>query len=95
MRLLQLAALVRPPHSYGTISVIHTVVEYTHGAAPFSHTNASNPQVDRSSICGSQLVGRKEKFPDTAWALFSSKMFCKIDTVAFSFIFDKYYPIID
>ena len=29
------------------------------------------------------------------WALFSSKFFCKIDTVAFSFVFDKYCPIID
>ena len=28
-------------------------------------------------------------------ALFSSKIFCKIDTVVFSFVFDKYYPIID
>ena len=27
--------------------------------------------------------------------LFSSKIFFKIDTVAFSFVFDKYYPIID
>ena len=25
--------------------------------------------------------------------LFSSKIFCKIDTVAFSFVFDKYCPI--
>jgi len=28
-------------------------------------------------------------------ALFSSKIFYKINTVAFSFVFDKYYPIID
>jgi len=28
-------------------------------------------------------------------ALFSSKNFCKIDTVAFSFVFDKNCPIID
>ena len=28
-------------------------------------------------------------------ALFSSKKFCKIDTVALSFVFDKYYPIMD
>jgi hypothetical protein len=28
-------------------------------------------------------------------ALFSSKIFCKIDTVALSFVFDKYYPIMD
>jgi len=28
-------------------------------------------------------------------ALFSSKKFCKIDTVALSFVFDKKYPIID
>ncbi|KAG0527383.1 hypothetical protein BDA96_06G228800 [Sorghum bicolor] len=28
-------------------------------------------------------------------ALFSSKIFCKIDTVAFSFVFDKYCPIMD
>jgi len=28
-------------------------------------------------------------------ALFSFKIFCKIDTVAFSFVFDKYFPIID
>ena len=28
-------------------------------------------------------------------ALFSSKIFCKIDTVAFSFVFDKYCSIID
>ena len=26
-------------------------------------------------------------------ALFSSKIFCKIDTVALSFVFDKYYLI--
>jgi hypothetical protein len=26
-------------------------------------------------------------------ALFSSKIFCKIDTVAFSFVFDKYCPM--
>ena len=28
-------------------------------------------------------------------ALFSSKFFCKIDTVALSFVFDKNYPIMD
>jgi hypothetical protein len=28
-------------------------------------------------------------------ALFSSKKFCKIDTVALSFVFDKNYPIMD
>jgi len=28
-------------------------------------------------------------------ALFSSKFFCKIDTVVLSFVFDKYYPIMD
>ena len=28
-------------------------------------------------------------------ALFSSKIFCKIDTVALSFVFDKYYTTID
>jgi len=28
-------------------------------------------------------------------ALFSSKIFCKIDTVALSFVFDKYSPIMD
>jgi len=28
-------------------------------------------------------------------ALFSSKKFCKIDTVALSFVFDKYCPIMD
>ena len=28
-------------------------------------------------------------------ALFSSKIFCKIDTVTFSFVFDKYCPITD
>ena len=28
-------------------------------------------------------------------ALFSSKIFYKIDTVALSFVFDKYYPIMD
>ena len=28
-------------------------------------------------------------------ALFSSKIFCKIDTVAFSFVFDKYCSIMD
>jgi hypothetical protein len=26
--------------------------------------------------------------------LFSSKKFCKIGIVSFSFVFDKYYPII-
>jgi len=29
------------------------------------------------------------------YALFSSKIFCKMDTVALSFVFDKYCPIID
>jgi hypothetical protein len=33
--------------------------------------------------------------PTQILVLFSSKIFCKIDTVAFSFVFDKYYPIID
>jgi len=28
-------------------------------------------------------------------ALFSSKIFCKIDTVALSFVFDKYYLIME
>jgi len=28
-------------------------------------------------------------------ALFSSKIFYKMDTVAFSFVFDKYYSIMD
>jgi len=28
-------------------------------------------------------------------ALFSSKIFCKIDTVVFSFVFDKCCPIMD
>jgi len=28
-------------------------------------------------------------------ALFSSKIFCKMDTVAFSFVFDKHCPIMD
>ena len=28
-------------------------------------------------------------------ALFSFKIFCKIDTVVFSFVFDKYCPIMD
>jgi len=28
-------------------------------------------------------------------ALFSSKIFCKIGIVALSFVFDKYYPIIN
>jgi hypothetical protein len=28
-------------------------------------------------------------------ALFSSKIFYKMDTVAFSFVFDKYCPIMD
>ena len=32
---------------------------------------------------------------DLIWALFSSIFFYKIDTVAFSFVFDKYYPIMD
>jgi len=30
-----------------------------------------------------------------AKAFFSSKIFCKIDTVAFSFVFDKNYLIMD
>ena len=29
------------------------------------------------------------------WGLFSSKKYCKIDNVAFSFVFDKNCPIID
>ena len=31
----------------------------------------------------------------TSWALFTSEKFWKMDTVAFSFVFDKYCPIID
>jgi len=33
--------------------------------------------------------------PSCLKVLFSSKFFCKIDTVAFSFVFDKNYPIMD
>ena len=33
------------------------------------------------------------EFP--TWALFSSEKNSDFDTVAFSFLFDKYYPIID
>jgi hypothetical protein len=33
--------------------------------------------------------------PSVLKALFTSKFSCKMDTVAFSFVFDKYYSIID
>jgi len=32
---------------------------------------------------------------ENAKTSFSSKIFCKIETVAFSFVFDKYCPIMD
>ena len=35
------------------------------------------------------------EYGDRVMALFSSKFFCKIGIVALSFVFDKYYPIID
>ena len=33
--------------------------------------------------------------PGRPLALFSSKIFCKMDSVAFSFVFNKYCPIMD
>jgi len=31
----------------------------------------------------------------SAWALYSSKKFCKIEIIPLLFVFDKYYPIMD
>jgi len=40
-----------------------------------------------TELIGSQSDGR------STWALFSSEKFWEIDTVALSFVFDKYCPI--
>ena len=45
------------------------------------------------------MTGKSENVCKIFWnwpkALFSSKKFYKIDTVALSFVFDKYCPIMD
>ena len=54
---------------------------------------------DRKDIYGDQVIdaadAARDSLPLCPWALFSSKFFYKIDTVVFSFVFDKYYLIID
>ena len=42
---------------------------------------------------GGQKTKRTQEVLRSARALFSFKIFYKIDTVAFSFVFDKYCPI--
>ena len=52
----------------------------------------------RGALRGRVRVGTRfssGRRPQLAYALFSSKIFCKIDTIALSFVFDKNYPIMD
>ena len=46
-------------------------------------------------ILGSGVFSVVPHLSSPVWALFSSKIFYKRDTVAFSFTFDKYCPILD
>jgi len=60
-----------------------------------SNENECKIGIPKGSNFQQKMNECKKKELQKSLALFSSKKFCKMVTVAFLFVFDKYCPIID